>query len=160
MRNKKIGIKIFKYFVVVLMIAYTSALLILSGGSNKPFESVSKQVENVVNEETMDKADTQLLKRYYGLNASDYEGVMLYLSKSSVSAEEVLLIKAKSEEQVDAIQDTIERRRDSRRADFDGYAPEEVKLLDESVLQIRGKYVFFAASKDVSKLKKAFTEGL
>lgn len=160
MRKKNIGIKIFKYVIVALIIAFTVTLLIVTGGSNKPFETVAKVLEASLNTETLEKMETQALKRYYGLNGSDYEGVLIYLSKSSMSAEEVLLIKAKSEEQVSAIQEAIESRRDSRRSDFDGYAPEEVKLLDESVLQVRGKYVFYAVSKDVSKYKKAFTEGL
>lgn len=160
MMNKKIGIKIFKYVVVVLILAYTIALLIMTGGSNKPFKEVTKGVESVVDQEKLNKVETQSLKRYYGLNGSDYDGVTLYISTTSMSAEELLLIKAKSEEQVAAIRDAIEERRDTRRQDFDGYAPDEVDLIDSSILQVRGNYVFFVVSKEAAKYKEAFTSSL
>ncbi len=35
----------------------------------------------------MKKAGVQGLKRYYGLNSADYEGVMLYTAESSMSAQ-------------------------------------------------------------------------
>lgn len=158
---KKIsGITILKYVVAVLIVAYTITLLVVSGGSNKPFEEVSKGVESSVNKEALKKLETQSLKRYYGLNGADYEGVTFYVSTSSMSAEELLLIKAKSEEQVNDIKEAIIDRKETRRQDFDGYAPNEVDLVDASVLQVRGKYVLFVISKDAAKYKKAFTDHL
>lgn len=43
----------------------------------------------------MKRQDGTALKRNFGLNAADYDGVMYYSSEFSISSEEVLLIKAK-----------------------------------------------------------------
>ncbi len=67
---------------------------------------------------------------------------MYYASPSSVSAAEVLLIQVKNESQTDAVTDAIEKRKAQRMEDFEGYLPEEVKLLEDAQLSIRGRYLF------------------
>mgnify|MGYP000703682159 FL=1 len=94
----------------------------------------------------MKRQDGTALKRNFGLNAADYDGVMYYSSEFSISSEEVLLIKAKSETQTAEISSAIEERIKTRMNDFEGYAPESVQLLEDAKKSVRGKYVFFAAA--------------
>lgn len=160
MMKRGLGVKILKYGVTVGILVYIIALLIMSGGSAKPFKDISAGVEKVIDTDTLITANTQGLRRYYGLNAADYQGVALYVSKSSMSAEELLLIEVKDTEQVEAVRDAVERRISQRRDDFDGYAPDEVELIDGSVTEVRGKFVFFTISKNAQKYKDAFTDSL
>ena len=50
-------------------------------------------------------------RRYYGLNSADYEGVMLYTAESSMSAQEILLVKTKTTEQAEEVKAAVEQRR-------------------------------------------------
>ena len=50
-----------------------------------------------------------------------------------MSAEEVLLVKVNRDSQVQEVVDAINERIDSRISDFEGYAPDEVKLLDLTI---------------------------
>lgn len=52
-------------------------------------------MEASLDKENMKRQDGTALKRNFGLNAADYDGVMYYSSEFSISSEEVLLIKAK-----------------------------------------------------------------
>ena len=71
---------------------------------------------------------------------------MLYTAESSMSAQEILLVKTKTTEQAEEVKAAVEQRRANRRNDFDGYAPDQVQLLDEAQISVRGKFVFYAVS--------------
>lgn len=49
----------------------------------------------MLNSDELTKMDERMLKKNFGLNSADYQGVMYYASPSSVSAAEVLLIQVK-----------------------------------------------------------------
>ncbi len=152
--------ELLKYAVLVVIAVYVAALMIFTSGSTKAFVEVEKSVEAVVDTDALQKADAQGLKRYYGLNSADYDGVMLYTSVSSMSAQEVLLIRTKTDDQVQAVKQAVEQRLENRKNDFAGYAPEQEKLLEQAQISVRGKYIFFASSPDAEKYKQAFSESL
>ena len=55
---------------------YVVLLLIYSSGSTKVFDEVAGSVKAGLNTERLIKQNTQALKRFYGVNSADYEGVM------------------------------------------------------------------------------------
>lgn len=99
-----------RYVTLLLIVGFVALLLIYTSGSNRPFEKVEKSVEASLDKENMKRQDGTALKRNFGLNAADYDGVMYYSSEFSISSEEVLLIKAKSETQTAEISSAIEER--------------------------------------------------
>ena len=142
MTSKKPGIAyIMKYVVFVLIIGFVVLLMLFMSGSNKPFEKVSGSVD-------------------FGLNAADYTGVMYYSSGANMSAEEVLLVKVKRDSQVQEVVDAIDERIQSRINDFEGYAPDEVKLLQDAGQSVRGSYIFYACSPDADRYLSIFSGSL
>ena len=116
---KKITIRVMRYVTLLLIVGFVALLLIYTSGSNRPFEKVEKSVEASLDKENMKRQDGTALKRNFGLNAADYDGVMYYSSEFSISSEEVLLIKAKSETQTAEISSAIEERIKTRMNDFE-----------------------------------------
>lgn len=151
---------ILKYFVLVMIIAYIVFLMIYTSGSTKSFDKIEKAVESSLDTENLTKVDVQGLKRYYGLNSADYDGVMLYSSQKSMSTEEVLLIKVKNDGQMQHVRDAVQKRIENRKNDFEGYAPEQVKLLEQAQLSVRGKYLFLAIAPKAEAYKDAFAKSL
>lgn len=151
---------ILKFAAAFLILVYIVLLLMYTSGSTKSFEEVAAAVEERLDTEILVKQDAQALKRYYGLNGADYEGVLFYSSEFSISAEEVLLIEVRSEQQVQEVRDAIEDRLESRRNTFEGYAPEQVQLIGQAQLQVRGMFVFLAVSTDAEAYVSAFAGGL
>lgn len=149
-----------KYALVAVIVVYVALLLIFTSGSTKSFAAVEKKVEASLDTKAMKKAGVQGLKRYYGLNSADYEGVMLYTAESSMSAQEILLVKTKTTEQAEEVKAAVEQRRANRRNDFDGYAPDQVQLLDEAQISVRGKFVFYAVSPKAETYKSVFSKSL
>jgi len=151
---------VIKYALVAVIVVYVALLLIFTSGSTKSFAAVEKKVEASLDTKAMKKAGVQGLKRYYGLNSADYEGVMLYTAESSMSAQEILLVKTKTTEQAEEVKAAVEQRRANRRNDFDGYAPDQVQLLDEAQISVRGKCVFYAVSPKAETYKSVFSKSL
>ena len=159
--TKRPGVaEIAKYVVMAVILVYIVLLMIYTSGSTKSFETIQKAVESVLDTGNLKKADGQGLKRYYGLNSADYDGVMLYTSESSMSAEEVLLIKVKNEGQMKRVKEAVEKRIANRKNDFEGYAPKEVQLLEQSELSVRGKFLFLAIAPKAAEYKEAFAKSL
>lgn len=149
-----------KYVVLVMIVVYIVFLMIYTSGSTKQFDEIQKAVESSIDTKDMKKADVQGIKRYYGLTGADYDGVMLYTSESSMSSEEILLIKVKDEGQMGQVKEAVEKRLKNRKNDFDGYAPKQVQLLEQAQLSVRGKFLFLAIGPKAEAYKEAFMKSL
>lgn len=154
------GVKLGKYSSVLLMFVFVVWLTVFKSGSIKPFEEVAQAVQEVIPEEELIKKDSQALKNDYGLNSAEYEGILYYTSDFTMSAEEVLLIKVKHDSQVDEVKSAIEKRLETRIDSFEGYAPEQVQLLEEAAYVVRGTYIFMAVSPDAEIYREAFEKSL
>ncbi len=152
--------ELFKYITVAAILIFVILMMIFASGSTKEFSEVAKGVEASLDTESLVKQDSQALKRYYGLNSADYDGVLFYSSSSSMSAEEVLMIKVKNDGQVQGVRDAISARLASRKNDFDGYAPKQVQLLNSAQLKVRGDYIFLAVAPKADEYLSAFSKSL
>lgn len=161
MRTNGFGIaRVMKYVVLVLVIAFVAMLLIYASGSSRPFKEVEDAVSGSLDKSNLTLQDGTAFKREFGLNEADYAGVMYYASEFSISAEEVLVILVKDESQVQEVTEAIDKQVEARKNDFDGYAPEEVKLLEDAKQSVRGRYIFFAAAPKAEEYLEAFSNSL
>ena len=161
MRTDGFGIaRVMKYVVLVLIAAFVAVLMIYASGSSRPFEEVEDAVSRSLDKSNLTLQDGAAFKRKFGLSEADYAGVMYYASEFSISAEEVLVVLVKEESQVQEVTEAIDRQVEARKNDFDGYAPEEVKLLEDAKQSVRGRYIFFAAAPKAEEYLKAFSDSL
>ena len=161
MRTDGFGIvRVMKYVVLVLIAAFVAVLMIYASGSSRPFEEVEDAVSRSLDKSNLTLQDGAAFKRKFGLSEADYAGVMYYASEFSISAEEVLVVLVKEESQVQEVTEAIDRQVEARKNDFDGYAPEEVKLLEDAKQSVRGRYIFFAAAPKAEEYLEAFSSSL
>jgi hypothetical protein len=66
----------------------------------------------------MKKGTTQDLKKYYSLNANDYEGISLYIPDDVMSVNEILVIKVKNESQIETVEKAVESRVNTQEKNF------------------------------------------
>lgn len=149
-----------KYAVLLAIIVFVVITFVTNQAGKAPFDSVEASLDAAVDTSVLVKADSYELKRLYGLNPADYEGVVLYRASFAMSAEEVLVIKTASRTQLEEVQAAIDRRLKSRKNDFEGYLPEEAKLISDAVVQVRGNYIFMIASANQDQYRKVLLKGL
>lgn len=128
--------------------------------NDKSISSITEYIGKKVNLNNMEKSDSKSLKRFYGLNSSEFEDFAIYIPKSTMDVEEMLVIKVKDKGQVQGIEDTIDSRVNKQVESFSGYGPKQVALLQDYEVKSKGDYVFYAVSKDVDKLTTAFKDSV
>ncbi len=149
-----------KYIFIAALVVFVVLMFVFNTGSSKPFEEVESSIESQIDTSSLVKANDQTFKQDYGLNAADYEGVMLYVSSNYLEAQEILLVEVKNDDQLLEVEEAIDKRIENRRNDFEGYIPEQVLLLDDAIVTIRGNYIFLVISEDAEAYQQAFVQGL
>ena len=132
----------------------------LKSGENLSAKDIQKSIVETGLVKNMEDTGSKGLKRYYGLNSSDFDSVVLYTPESSMEVDEMLIVKVKDKSQIEGLEDTIDNRVNSQLQSFGSYGPEQCGLLNNYELKTEGKYVFFAVSENAEKLKEAFKEAI
>ena len=142
------------------LVAVIFVYLLQSEGSNKPVEEVAAQVTVLFENEKSEKSPERMLKKHYGLNAQDYDGVVLYSPISNMDAEELLIVKLQSAQQMDELTEAVQERLDSQINIYEGYAPEQYDLCSHAVLDPEGNYFLFVVHADADRIQEAFRKAL
>jgi len=152
---------------IVFYLILTVLLMMISGCSkdtseknNVDFKQITSAIEMSVNSENMalSQNPSKSLKRFYGLNISDYEDLVLYSPSSSMDVSELMIIKLSDDTQIDAVELSIEARVAAQLESFGGYAPEQCALLEDYIIKVKNNYVFYAVGENAEDLKKAFID--
>lgn len=85
---------------------------------------------------------------------------ILYTAQDNMSVEELLLVECSSESQAEQVLEAARERKATQIKNFEGYGPEQVQLLNQSVLRSDGVYVLFAVSDQAAEIKKAYRKDL
>ena len=120
------------------------------------FSVLREQAEQAMDLTGMRQADAQLLRRLYGLNGGELAGWALWTSEDNMAVEELLLAKCVSEAQAEQVREALEARRSTQIQNFEGYGPDQVRLLEDSIVEVRGVYVLFVVSEQAREVKDAF----
>ena len=155
---------IFTLLRIVLVAALVAAIVfyvfLRNWESTVPASDVFKKVEQTVKTEKMEKTTDRYFKKYYGLNAADYDSVLYYAPVSNMDAEELLVIKLKNSDQADAVTDAILKRQSDKEQSFEGYAPEQYALAQDYILDVQGNYILFVVDPKAEEIDNAFAGAL
>lgn len=155
---------IFTLLRIVLVAALVAAIVfyvfLRNRESTVPASDVFKKVEQTVKTEKMEKTTDRYFKKYYGLNAADYDSVLYYAPVSNMDAEELLVIKLKNSDQADAVTDAILKRQSDKEQSFEGYAPEQYALAQDYILDVQGNYILFVVDPKAEEIDNAFAGAL
>ena len=120
------------------------------------FSVLREQAEQAMDTTGMREADAHVLRRLYGLNGGELAGWALWTSEDNMAVEELLLAECVSEAQAEQVREALEARRSTQIQNFEGYGPEQVRLLEDSIMEVRGVYVLFVVSEQAREVKDAF----
>lgn len=148
-----------KLLVATLLI--TTVITVGCGANNdKSVDQIETEMKQEVKFDKMEKGDSKSLKRFYKLNANDYDGVILYTPESTMDVSEVLIVKVKDKSQIEPLEDSIDSRINYQLQSFSGYGPEQCALVNNYELKSKGNFVFFAVSENAEQIKEAFLDSI
>ena len=154
------GIGLIKYILLILLIAFIVSLMRGDKVSNAKLKDVTKNVTEAMDMTDLSVADNRTVRRLYGINVNDYDGVSLYVSNSNMKVEEVLIVKLKDVSQAETVEAAALGRVDTQLQSFEGYGPEQCKLLEDHVLDTEGNYVLFVVNQEAQAADQAFQKSL
>lgn len=128
--------------------------------NDKSIDEIEKGINKEITLDKVEKSDNKSLKRFYKLNANDYDGVMLYTPKSTMDVNEVLIVKVKDKSQIESLEDSIDSRINYQLQSFSGYGPKQCALVNDYELKAKGDFVFFAVSENAEEIKKVFLDSI
>ncbi|MFR4699048.1 MAG: DUF4358 domain-containing protein [Christensenellaceae bacterium] len=109
---------------------------------------------------SMKKSDDLTVKKVFGINAGDYEGVVYYKGEGIMDVNELLIVKLKSVSQASDVKKAAQNRLDEQIKNFTNYGTDQIDLLNQGVVVCRGYFVFYTVSVNSDKLKSAFVGAL
>lgn len=108
----------------------------------------------------MGQADALDFKRIFGLNAEDYDSAVYFKPLSQMDVEELLIVRVKSEDQMEELEEAVEDRIRKQKTSFDGYGAAQCALLEKAIVKGRGNFLFYCVSPEAEKRCDAFLHAL
>lgn len=148
-----------KILIVILM----NIVLFTIGCSKKrevSLEEIESNIVNTIKIDNMEKGNQKSLRKIYGINPDDLDEFIIYIPKSNMEVEEMLILKVKNKENIDNIKENIEDRVDRQIKNFDGYGIEQVESLNEYKFKIKDNYILYAVSEKNEEIKELFIKSI
>lgn len=159
--NKPILLKLARWLVVLLAVAFLWLQFASDPVSTQPFETVQNAVTSVMNLSAMQEGNNQMVRRFYGLDPVQFEDCALYYPLTNMEAEELFLVKLKDTTQAEDVRAAIEKRLEAQKAVFDGYGVEQYNMLcNFSRIEVRGNYILFVVGAQADTAVSAFRSAL
>ena len=144
---------------IILIIILIIFLIVVYSSADAKNISMSK-IESALKAKTdmgqMQKCNNRQLKEFISLDSSNFTSVMYYKSKEALDVSEILIVKAKHRDDLDAVQDAVDERISSQISTFDSYGPSQVAMLKNAVVIKKGKYLFYCVNKNPDKYEEVF----
>lgn len=123
------------------------------------FSELSEAVYAVVDGENgFSLSDAMGFRKYYGLDANEYEDILLYLPSSNMDAAELLIVIMRDESQSEELNAAMNKRLEQQKKVFESYGVEQMGILNQAVICIEGRYGLFAVCEDADNVKAAFKQ--
>lgn len=107
------------------------------------------------------QGDNQMVKRFYGLDPSQFEACILYYPTTNMMAEELLIVKLSDVSQQEMVRSAVEARIATQKNTFEGYGVEQFEMLsNNAVVEVRGNYILFVVSSNSAAARDAFLSSI
>lgn len=88
----------------------------------------------------MELSESDLLN-FYGIQAEQVDDFAAALAADGITANEIVLIKAKDEDSAAEVETKLQNRLDARRNELNGYQPDQYEIVEKSEVKRDGVYV-------------------
>ncbi|MCR5292547.1 MAG: DUF4358 domain-containing protein [Eubacterium sp.] len=149
-----------KIIALVLMVIFIISEYSFDRESKAAFEDVSKAVSERFSQKNVITGDNQMIKRLYGIDPNEYSDVLLYYPSTNMGSEELLLVKLNDLSQQETVKKAMEARVDSQKNVFEGYAPDQVAMLEKAKVDVEGNYILMVSAENPDEIVSDFLKAI
>ena len=151
--------------LVSLILAAVMALGLSACGGSKNTSGPDFQVQDAMDAllERAGAEDMMILSEgdaldFYGIKAEDMEQFSAAINATGISAEEIVLVKAASEDAAKSVQERLDKRVANRMAEFENYLPYQFDIVaNHSQVSRDGVYVSMIISSELESLSEIYS---
>ncbi|WP_297416841.1 DUF4358 domain-containing protein [Clostridium sp.] len=152
MKNRyKIQYSILAVLVVVIFVELFNILQV----KDVSIEKIKSDIVQATDVSTMVEDDGSRLKKLYGINKRDVEDFVLYAPKSNMEANEILILKTKSKDDLKSLQAKVNDRVKKQSDSFKNYEQTQYGIISNYVLEQKEQYLILVISKDSKSIKES-----
>lgn len=149
-----------KKLLAFIVIIFSTFLISCSNYKDINLSLVDSKITENINMETFSKGTSKELRRYFNLKATDFSEFILYTPAYTMDVNEILILKLKSDANIDVIQDLIDSRVTKQIETFASYGPNQCAMLNDYTLKVKGDYLFYCTSTDSDEIYNIFLESI
>ncbi|EKQ51201.1 MULTISPECIES: DUF4358 domain-containing protein [unclassified Clostridium] len=152
MKNRyKIQYSILAVLVVIIFVELFNILQV----KDVNIEKIKNDIVQATDVSAMVEDDGSRLKKLYGINKRDVEDFVLYAPKSNMEANEILILKTKSKDDLKSLQAKVNDRVKKQSDSFKNYEQTQYGIISNYVLEQKEQYLILVISKDSKAIKES-----
>ena len=151
-------IKIKEFLLVGLFIVFILFINKQAVFVEVDMETITDALSDEAGLDEMQKFSASRIKADLGINVNDYKDVVYYGHDTIMECETLLIICLSDGSQADGIIEKIEKQRSELMNLFQSYAPDQHELLSDSILDIKGNYVFYIVSENSEEIAQLLVD--
>ncbi|MBQ6582360.1 MAG: DUF4358 domain-containing protein [Mogibacterium sp.] len=144
----------------LVLIGVLAAFLVLVYGRADAKDADIAEINAALQEQTeitsLQECSARDLLQFLGIDANNYDSFLYYKSGEALGVEEVLILKARNKDELPAARNAVQDRIDSQIRAYEGYGPEQVKMLGSAVVILRGSFLFYCTAPDTEPYEEVF----
>lgn len=120
------------------------------------YEEISESVELYSPVEMADN----FISNYYGIEMDTLEEYIFVMSEDATSAETIVIMKVKEEDDMEAITAALQVVVDAKKSEMENYLPEQFEIVKKSSVKSKGNYVYLVISEARETIEQIIEKGI
>lgn len=146
--------------MLIVLIVFLVSVYSMQDADDVSLKKIDRTLCAKTDIEEMDKCSARQLMQFTGLDAAAFNSFLYYKSGEALSAEELMIIKADSPDDLDTAQDAVENRISNQITTYKDYAPDQAAMLRNAIVSRRGDYLFYCTASKPEKYEEVFNNAV
>lgn len=123
-------------------------------GSQKSVNDIYQEIESSISLNSPMLVPDDFIMNYYGIDVSTLDEYVFSMSEAAISAETVVILKAKDAGSTGALSASLQTVIDQKRSEMENYLPDQFQIVDKSSVQVKGNYVYLVISEQADAISR------
>ena len=123
-------------------------------------QDIYKSVGESTELPSMVEGDDDFISNYYGIDPANLDSYVFASAEDATLATSVIIMKAKSEDAVAALEASLNTVKDQKAAEMQGYIPEQYDIVADSAVKTEGLYVYLVIAENAGDIEAVISAAL
>lgn len=128
--------------------------------TQKTIGEIYQEIERSVSLRSPQCMDDDFISNYYGIDAASLEEYVFSMSEDAAQAETIIIMKAKSTDDLPALTDSLQTVVDEKKNEMENYIPEQFAIVEKSKVQTKDDYIWLVISDNADAIVDIIESGL